>query len=1168
MNHINGHFRQQSYSLLNRTCKLFIAFVFALSVAVTTVNAQANPNTGPGGPVLVIHSSSNPFSLYTAEILRAEGLNEFAVMDISLVTATVLNNYDVVVLGEITVTNAQVTTFTTWVNAGGVLIAFRPNNTNLRSLLGITSLGTTLSNQYLLVNTASGPGKGIVNQTIQFHSTADLYTLNAGTTAIATLYSSATTATTNPAVTTRSMGANGGKAIAFTYDLCRSIVYTRQGNPAWAGDDRDGNGMTRTNDLFFGAKAGDVQPDWINFNKVQIPQADEQQRLLANIIIQSNKHKKPLLRFWYLPRDLKAAVVMAGDDHALGGTADRFNQYKKLSISNTQAAVDDWYAIRSTSFIYPSALLTNAQASAYQADGFEISMHLNTNCASYTPASLFSDFTTQQTQFTSTYPGLAAPSSNRTHCTVWNDWATKPTIEIQKGIRINTDYYYWPAAWIQDRPGMFTSSGFPMRYANTNGAIFDNYQLPTQITDESGQTISTHINTLLDNAIGANEYYGVFSTNIHTDYGASTASNEIIQSAQARNIPVISVKQMLTWLDGRNNSSFGAFNWSSNQLSFSITAATGSKNIRAMLPKFTGATDNLSLQSITLNGNPVSFSVKTIKGFQYAFFNAVAGSYVATYAAFTCVTTPTATLVAVPSSSCLSTPVSLQLSAATGTSPFNIVVNGNTYENVTVGTPFSTSTNNEVSLWNNPPIFVTPNEAAGQPVELGMKFRSSIAGYVTGVQFYKGGLNTGSQVGKLYNSAGTLLASVTFTNANDASFGWKQAKFSQPVYIQPNTTYIVSYYSPSGYFAYSDFFFASSAFTNGPLTALQDGTDGANGLAGLGSGFPTLTFQSRNYWVDPLFIPEITSNQTVNYVLTSITDLNGCTSTGPNLSTASLTLKPKPNGTIRTEAPNACLGSNIRLVYTSTAGTGPFQLTINGNTYSNVVSGVAFSTGITATGSSVTMTLTNIADNVNCSTIKNSAITVNVGSCGPLPVELISFNVTARESDALLDWSTSTEINNKGFDVQRSKDASNWETIGFVKGIGQSSTVNHYQYRDKGLATGRYFYRLVQIDFNDKKSISAIKSITLNGQLDFDLKQNYPNPFNQSTVIEFTIPTRQNVLIGIYDIKGRLLQTLVNETRQKGTYTMQFNRKELSAGMYYLKMETFEYKAVRKFVIE
>ena len=117
----------------------------------------------------------------------------------------------------------------------------------------------TLANAYLKVDTSTGPGAGIVGQTIQFHGTADRYTLT-GAQTIATLYSTATTATANPAVTLRSVGPNGGQAAAFTYDLARSVVYTRQGNPAWAGQERDGGSPIRSDDLFFGASRATPSP--------------------------------------------------------------------------------------------------------------------------------------------------------------------------------------------------------------------------------------------------------------------------------------------------------------------------------------------------------------------------------------------------------------------------------------------------------------------------------------------------------------------------------------------------------------------------------------------------------------------------------------------------------------------------------------------------------------------------------------------------------------------------------------------------------------------------------------------------------------------------------------------------------------------------------------------
>src|SRR5262249_40384158 len=109
-----------------------------------------------------------------------------------------------------------------------------------------------------------------------------------------------------------------GQAIAFTYDLAKSIVYTRQGNPAWAGQKRDGDiPPIRPDDLFYGNAASDPEPDYVNLNKVAIPQADEQLRLLTNIILAGNYDHKPLPRFWFLPKGLKATVVMTGDDHGL-----------------------------------------------------------------------------------------------------------------------------------------------------------------------------------------------------------------------------------------------------------------------------------------------------------------------------------------------------------------------------------------------------------------------------------------------------------------------------------------------------------------------------------------------------------------------------------------------------------------------------------------------------------------------------------------------------------------------------------------------------------------------------------------------------------------------------------------------------------------------------------
>jgi len=583
------------------------------------------PDQGPGGPILVVASAANPFTRYYAEILRAEGLNAFAVADISTVSAATLAAYDVVILGEMPLTTAQVTLFGDWVAGGGNLITMRPDK-KLAGLLGLTDAAATLSNAYLLVNTSAAPGTGIVGQTMQFHGTADRYTLN-GATAVATLYASASAPTSAPAVTLNNVGGLGGQAAAFTYDLARSIVYTRQGNPAWVGQERDGIAPLRSDDMFFGNAIGDPQPDWVDLSKVAVPQADEQQRLLANLILQMNRDRKPLPRFWYLPRGNKAVVLMTGDDHANNGTSGRFASY--IANSPVNCAVENWECIRGSSYVFDNTPLSDAEGVFYTERGFEVGLHVNTNCADWTPASLESFYATQLSTWATNYPSLPPPSTNRTHCIAWSDWTTQADVELAHGIRLDTTYYYYPGSWVADRPGMFTGSAMPMRFGRLDGSLIDVYQAATQMTDESGQTYPFTVDTLLDRALGPEGYYGVFTANMHTDVPAIPQDDAIIASALARNVPVVSGRQMLEWLDGRNGSSFASLNWNGSALSFTVAIGQGANGLQVMLPTSLAA-GNLS--GITLDGIPVVFTAQTIKGVQYATFPAALGTYQAIYA--------------------------------------------------------------------------------------------------------------------------------------------------------------------------------------------------------------------------------------------------------------------------------------------------------------------------------------------------------------------------------------------------------------------------------------------------------------------------------------------------------------------------------------------------------
>jgi hypothetical protein len=152
-------------------------------------------------------------------------------------------------------------------------------------------------------------------------------------------------------------------------------------------------------------------------------------------------------------------------------------------------------------------------------------------------------------------------------------------------------------------------------------------------------------------------------------------------------------------------------------------------------------------------------------------------------------------------------------------------------------------------LWNDAP---TPiGEAAPDPAanELGVKFQAEVNGFITAIRFYKGPGNNGPHYGHLWDSSGTLLASVLFTN--ETATGWQQMELPIPIGINANTTYVASYSAPEGHYAFNPQYF-STALTNSPLRALAS-SEGGNGVYAYGGGFPTQTYNANNYWVDIVF---------------------------------------------------------------------------------------------------------------------------------------------------------------------------------------------------------------------------------------------------------------------------------------------------------------------------
>jgi Domain of unknown function (DUF4082)/IPT/TIG domain/Glycosyl hydrolases family 16 len=155
------------------------------------------------------------------------------------------------------------------------------------------------------------------------------------------------------------------------------------------------------------------------------------------------------------------------------------------------------------------------------------------------------------------------------------------------------------------------------------------------------------------------------------------------------------------------------------------------------------------------------------------------------------------------------------------------------------------------SLWSEAIVPAVAAYPDNQAIEVGVKFRADVAGYITGLRFYKGTTNTGTHTGHLWTANGTQLVSVTF--ANETAAGWQQVSFASPVAIAANATYVASYHTPSGHYAVDQGYF-TAAFTNGPLQALASGGAGGNGVYVYGaSAFPSQSFQASNYWVDVVF---------------------------------------------------------------------------------------------------------------------------------------------------------------------------------------------------------------------------------------------------------------------------------------------------------------------------
>jgi hypothetical protein len=186
-------------------------------------------------------------------------------------------------------------------------------------------------------------------------------------------------------------------------------------------------------------------------------------------------------------------------------------------------------------------------------------------------------------------------------------------------------------------------------------------------------------------------------------------------------------------------------------------------------------------------------------------------------------------------------------------------------------------------------------------------------------------------------------------------------------------------------------------------------------------------------------------------------------------------------------------------------------------------------------------------------------------STGQVPVELTSFSAAFTADGVTLQWETSTETNNQGFEVQRSADNKNFATVAFVKGHGTTTQKQNYSYIDNTDLTGSIFYRLKQLDFGGNYKYSNTVEVTK--AISYELSQNYPNPFNPTTTISYSIPQSSFVTLKVYDILGSEVAELVNGQVEAGVHRVNFNAFNLNSGVYFYTIKAGNFNETKKLML-
>jgi hypothetical protein len=189
-----------------------------------------------------------------------------------------------------------------------------------------------------------------------------------------------------------------------------------------------------------------------------------------------------------------------------------------------------------------------------------------------------------------------------------------------------------------------------------------------------------------------------------------------------------------------------------------------------------------------------------------------------------------------------------------------------------------------------------------------------------------------------------------------------------------------------------------------------------------------------------------------------------------------------------------------------------------------------------------------------------------------IPVELTSFSADVIDQSIELKWTTATETNNQGFEIERSLDGLSFNNIGYVPGFGTTTEPKSYSFTDQSVTSGKYYYRLKQIDFDGSFTYSGVVEAEVSLPIEFSLEQNYPNPFNPATTIEFSLQADAQVKISVYNLVGEKVAEVINKDYTAGNHKIEFNASQLTSGVYLYRIDAVDasgkiYNSVKKMTL-